>query len=88
VWVRGDRKDYYEANDWLGKVLTGAIRDLVSKKLASYARLITEIESEVAASRLEDGDGEFVKERLKRLRAFQKRAERLWSHPAVRQLLR
>ncbi|OVE74449.1 hypothetical protein BVX94_00240 [bacterium B17] len=49
VWIKGDRKDYYEASDWFGKILKNALQDTVGKKMKSYANLLQEVEQIVEA---------------------------------------
>ena len=88
VWVRGDRRDYYDAEDWLGRIVTNALRDLIGKRLSSYSRLLSEMESEMLALPLPDGEGAFLRNRMDRLRKFQSRAEKVWNHSLVRQLLK
>jgi HTH-type transcriptional regulator, glycine betaine synthesis regulator len=88
VWVKGDRKDYYEAIDWFGQILKKAIADTVGKKLSSYTSLLAEIGAELASIKDEGGDGEFIKSRLERLREFQMKTEKLWDDPIVQGLLR
>ena len=86
IWVKGDRKDYYVAEDWLGGVLKNALMDTVGGKLASYAGLLEEIEHG-----LDGSDGEstvFIRKRIEKLRAFQKKAAMLWGNPLVEKLLR
>lgn len=86
VWVKGDRKDYYEASDWFGNILKHAVMDTVGKKLATYSAMLDEMETGLAAQ-TGDGELEFVKMRVGKLRRFQKRAQNLWKNPLVRALL-
>ncbi|MFO7870994.1 MAG: hypothetical protein R6V03_06130 [Kiritimatiellia bacterium] len=89
VWVKGDRKDYYAADDWFGQIVKSAVTELVGRKMASYGSLLDEVEGRLAA--LEgsgDGKGEFVRERVKNLRRFQKRAEQVWASPLVQHFLK
>ena len=91
VWVKGDRKDYYEAGDWFGKILKNAVLDTVGKKMASYTALLGEIEEDLADLRENnprEGEYRFVKERIEHLREFQRRAQRLWNNPVVQKLLK
>jgi len=90
VWVKGDRKDYYEANDWFGRILRNAVADIVGRRLAAYGSLLNGVESEVAKIGVDRTDGEdgFVRERVEHLRAFQARAQKLWSNPLVQRLLK
>jgi len=91
VWVKGDRKDYYEASDWFGNILKHAVMDTVGKKLSAYSALLGEMENELSA-RTESGEEgrerEFLKERMAKLRKFQKRAQGIFKNPLVKALLR
>ena len=87
VWVRGDRKDYYEADLWFGHIIKQALMDMVGKRLDGFSRML-----EAADAELAEGKGnenlEFARERVKRLRAFQSKASKVWNSPVVRMLLR
>src|SRR5512137_1651739 len=67
VWVRGDRKDYYEANDWFGRILKNAVVDLVGKRLDSYASLLEHAKSEMQALGGGNGEAAFISERLEHI---------------------
>ena len=86
IWVRGDRKDYYEANDWLGKILRNLVLDTAGKKILSYAAMLDDMESQLPAAG--GGDGEFIRGRIRHLRAFQKKAQQVWKSPLVKMLLK
>lgn len=86
VWIKGDRKDYYAAEDWLGSVLKNALVDTVGKKLTSYAGLLEEIEHDLDSDNGEDN--RFIRKKIEKLRAFQKKAETLWSNPVIEKILR
>jgi len=90
VWVKGDRKDFYEANDWFGRILRNAVADIVGRKLAAYGSLLNGVESAVSDVRLSEGDGDeaFIRDRVEHLRVFQTRAQKLWSNPVVQRLLK
>ncbi len=47
VWIKGDRKDYYVAEDWLGGVLRSALADTIGKKLGVYSSLLDQVEREL-----------------------------------------
>lgn len=87
VWIKGDRKDYYEANDWLGRIVKNAILDTIGKKMESFTTLIEELDEDSALLENGDPDDAFVKERVEHLRTFQQRAQKLWSNPVVQKLL-
>lgn len=89
VWVKGDRKDYYEACDWFGRILRNAVVDTFGKTMSSYGMLLQEIEGDLAA--LEgrgDGNGEFIRGRIDSLKQFQQRAQGILDHPIVREILK
>ena len=88
VWVKGDRKDYYEASDWFGQIIKNAVADTIGKKLGAYATMLDEIEAEL--NDLEDGNGErdFLKDRIQHLRKFQTRAQGVWNSPLLRMLMK
>ncbi len=87
VWVKGDRKDYYEANDWFGKVLKNVLNDSIAKRFAHREEFYNEIESE-----LKDMNGSkdtaFIKERLAHIKQFETKARKVWQNPMVKKLLR
>jgi len=87
VWVRGDRKDYYEASDWFGNILKKAVMDTVGKRLLSYQALLEQMGSTAANDSEGNGEGAFVRERIVRLQTFQTRAQRLWKNPLLQALL-
>jgi DNA-binding transcriptional regulator GbsR (MarR family) len=87
VWVRGDRKDYYEANDWFGNIVKHAALDTVVKKLSSSAAVLGELETELKQDPNGWG-GAFVRGRIKHLRRFQQRAQKLLGSPLLRMLLK
>jgi DNA-binding transcriptional regulator GbsR (MarR family) len=88
VWIKGDRKDYYRTVDWFGKILKSAVLDIIGQRLSSCTSLLQEIETDLADLESEDGDSGFIKERIRRLREFQSKAQEVWNNPAVKMLLR
>lgn len=92
VWVKGDRKDYYEATDWLGRIIRNAMQDIVGKRIESYAGLIAEAEQQLngkgSASHATDPESEFLRRRIAHLRVFQKKASSLWNNPLVQMLVK
>ena len=90
VWVKGDRKDYYEANDWLGRILKNALLDTVGQKLTSCASLLDQIKADESYVRKNNGDSniEFVKQRIDNLCVFQEKAQQALNSPLFRMLLK
>ena len=97
IWVKGDRKDYYTANDYFGSIVRNIMSDLMGKRLASLAQSLDAAEKELNAgvnpeSRTqnpESGQGaQFLKTRVKRLRDFQDKVNKTWNNPIVKLLLK
>jgi DNA-binding transcriptional regulator GbsR (MarR family) len=87
VWIRGDRRDYYEASDWFGRILKNALMDNVGKQLDAYAARLEQAEAELASAPNHDPDLEYVRDRVQKLRRFQKRAQRFLESSLIRALL-
>ena len=101
VWVKGDRKDYYIANDYFGEILRNALANMVGKRLEALGQTLGEAEKEVANGKHNGSNGtnggpsnggevdeKFLRARLTRLRAFHKKAVRAWNNPMVRMMLK
>jgi HTH-type transcriptional regulator, glycine betaine synthesis regulator len=88
IWVKGDRKDYYEANDWFGEILRNAVTDTVGKRISTYTSLIDDAQKHLQDLGAGDGEGDFIRKRIEHLRAFQSKIEKLWANPIVRMILK
>lgn len=89
VWVKGDRKDYYEACDWFGRILKNAVIDTFGKRMSSYTSLLHEIEEDlVALEGKANGDGEFIRGRIDNLREFQQKAQGILGNPIIQALMK
>ena len=85
VWVKGDRKDYYEANDWLGQILRNVLVDTIGKRLTQSNGLLS---ADQGAGIGKPGpESDFVSERLEHLQKFHARAKKVWENPLVRKLM-
>lgn len=87
VWVRGDRRDFYEAETDLRTILSGGLLTSLGKKLES-ARI--QIERSMAMASRGGGDGArhaFVVERLRQAEDRRKRIADLIDNPLLRKLL-
>jgi DNA-binding transcriptional regulator GbsR (MarR family) len=85
-WVKGDRKDYYEANDWFGKVLKNILNDSIAKRFTHRAEFYEEIEADLSAMN-GDADTAFLKDRIGHLKQFESKAQKVLKNPVVRKLL-
>ncbi len=87
VWVKGDRRDYYSANDWFGKVLKNVLTDVIAGRFAGRDAFYDELEQDLAA----DGNGEgtdFIRERLAHIRQFEDKAKKTWGNPLLQHFLK
>jgi len=50
VWVKGDRKDFYTANDYFGQIIRNIAIDLMGKRIASLAQSLDSAEAELDAA--------------------------------------
>ena len=93
VWVRGDRKDYWEASDWFGKILRKALFDTVAEKLNAYSDMLDRAAADAEQEAEEtdaanDGEMTHILERVNRLQRFHNRARRAWENPIFQKLFR
>jgi len=49
VWIKGERKDYYEASEHFGSVIRRALLDVIGRKMESGDFILTEAEQELIA---------------------------------------
>jgi DNA-binding transcriptional regulator GbsR (MarR family) len=84
IWIRGDRKDYYEASQSFGRIIRKAMAETAAVKLRSASEMITEAMAAVNGSNREV----FLRERVERLETFRGRAARALRNPVLRRLLR
>jgi DNA-binding transcriptional regulator GbsR (MarR family) len=83
VWVHGDRKGYYEANEWLGKIVRSLVLDVIGSKIEGME---TALSVDVPSSG-DDQEDIFIKRRISELRAFHGRLRKAWTNPLLRRLL-
>ena len=48
VWVKGDRKDYYTANDYFGSIIRNLLADIMGKRLESLSQSLAMAETELS----------------------------------------
>ena len=86
VWVKGDRKDYYEAIDWLGGIIKSALMDTVEKKIDASSQMLGNL-ARSANNMGSNGQGIFIKERIAKLRDFQDKLKTAWNNPEWRKFI-
>ena len=92
VWVKGDRKDYYEAETDFNKLIRNGLLEMIRKKLDTAGGQLVLAESSLrdALAEAEDNSIEelrVVADRLQRAQQFHNRINGLLSNPLVDQLL-
>jgi len=77
VWVRGDRKDYYEANRDVPQIVMDRLRDGLGRRVSALRQALHEAEEEVQAAGQSAGTGEFYRDRLREIQQYGDFLERL-----------
>ena len=93
VWVKGDRKDYYTANDYFGQIVRNIATDLMGKRLAALGQSLDSAEIELNQYSPNNqqpitNSTPFLKERVSRLRGFQQKVNKTWNNPIVKMMLK
>ena len=93
VWIKGDRKDYYMANDYFGQIVRNIATDLMGKRLASLSQSLDAAEAQLNSSSSNNqqpitDNGDFLRSRIARLRDFQEKVNRTWNNPIVKMMLK
>jgi DNA-binding transcriptional regulator GbsR (MarR family) len=94
VWVKGDRKDYYSANDYFGRIVRNIMFDIMGKRLGSMSQLLDDADAELSDESAAHHsspithNGEFLRTRVKRLREFQEKMNKAWNNPIVKMMLK
>lgn len=92
VWVKGDRKDYYEVEEDFRTVLRHGLLATLRKKIDTAATQIEDVEQSLKESRAGGNGGtaedmDVVVQRLKRAKQFQHKVHTLLSNPLLDHLL-
>ena len=92
VWIKGERKDYYEAMTDFGRIVRRAVLDSIGRKMEISEQMLGQAEDLLA--RLKNGDGvqdaesRFFFDRIHKLQAFKGRAKWVWNKSILRLLLK
>jgi DNA-binding transcriptional regulator GbsR (MarR family) len=92
VWVKGDRKDYYEAETDFHAVVRQGLLATMRKKLETAGTQITLVEDTLKAATAagngdENQDMQIVVDRLEHAKQFRSKIHALLSNPLLDQLL-
>lgn len=92
VWVKGDRKDYYEAETDFGTMLRHGLLTTFRKKIETAGTQIGNVESTLqeAMEHIDDGqrqEMQVVAERLQRAKSFHSKINGFLNNPVIDHLL-
>jgi len=91
VWIKGERKDHYEASEEFGKIIRKAFIDMVGRTTESADSILEESEKWLAKNQSHGSspaDIAFLAKRVQTLKNFRRRAQGLWNSPVIRLLLK
>ncbi len=89
VWRKGDRRDFYEAEEDPRQILRNGVLDALQRKLDSAGRQFQEAirTFEAAAKGRTDGDEAILLDRLRHAEATRAKVSGLLQHPLVRRMI-
>lgn len=87
VMVEGDRRDYYEANDWFGKILKNMLLEVISKRFADRESFYSGLERELDQTSDAHETSAFIRGRLEHIRQFEEKARKTWGNPLLQRFL-
>jgi len=70
VGVRGDRKDYYEANRDLPGIVIGRLQDGLGRRLQAMDGVLDQVEERLARAAGPSGKARFYQDRIQELRRY------------------
>ena len=92
VWVKGDRKDYYEASAEFGMVVRKILFDAVGRTVELSDNLLDHAEERLNGAPTDKAhdstDWEFVQKRVRLMRLFRDRVQKMWNSSIVKMLLK
>ncbi len=87
VRAKGDRRDYYRANDWFGKVLKNVLTEVIAARFADRAHFHAALDRDLARQG-DTAEARFIHERLAHIRMFEDKAGKMWNNPLLQHFLR
>ena len=91
VWVKGDRKDHYEAATRFGVIIRKVLFEVVGRTLENSQHLIDDANTilhDTHARKNDDEDLRFVRERVNLIRHFRDRSKKNWDSVIVKLLMK
>ncbi len=92
IWVKGDRRDFYEAETDFRKIFRNGLLETLQKKLKTAGTHLEEVEELAKESLAQSGspdqaDLKAVQERLEHARNFHRQLSNLIDNPLINRLL-
>jgi DNA-binding transcriptional regulator GbsR (MarR family) len=84
----GDRKDYFEACEWFGRIIKRALVDTFNAKMTAYEKMLDQVRGELAPPGAGSEYDAFLRGKIDRIQGFQHKVASFWDNPLVRALLR
>jgi HTH-type transcriptional regulator, glycine betaine synthesis regulator len=90
VWIKGERKDYFEACEDFGRIIRRALLDLIGRRMEATDTLLEQAEQLVAYGKRKtrNADEQFLARRIEKLRVFRNRAQYIWDSSIIKLLLK
>lgn len=77
VWVRGDRRDYYQANPDFRAVLRHLLQIHIKPRLESTSRQLEEMQRLISQRAAGSQESAFIRQRLRQLHTFELKVRKL-----------
>lgn len=88
VWIKGDRKVYYEATTVLGQIFRRILCDMMGQRLQEADHLLEDAETLLAEADEENrNELQFLRARLERFRMFRDKTRAVLTSPVVKRLM-
>ena len=92
VWIKGDRKDYYEACDDFGSIVRKAAIDTVGSRMRTLDEVICGLDQRLKELKADNQDEKqqlkYYQRRLRTLAVFRDRAKWIWDRSILKLLIK
>ncbi len=86
VWVKGDRKDYYQAQTDLGTIINNGLLSAINKKLDTAEIQIQRSIELLDGDKDGGGNKEFLKKKLSEAEKYRSKAAKLINNPILKHM--
>ena len=88
VWVKGDRKDFYETTDEFGRIIRKMAMELIGQKMETADQLLQDADQRLKRSVNGNGDLDHFRKQVAKLKSFRQKTQGLLESPIVRMLMK